>query len=311
MALAREGGSAALFSGNAAGTLRLIGYLALACVLMVSDRHLGLLAQARHAAAVLIDPVYAAASLPTRLWRSAAVALSDRNRLVDENARLREALLLANARLNRMHTLVDQNQRLQQLLDVQHMLGVNVQLAHVLGVDLGAFRNRLVIDAGDEEGVHVGMVVIDAHGVMGQVTAVSRHTATVMLVTDPNHAVPVVDERSGLRTIAYGTGSQGLLRLDAVPLTADVQIGDRLLTSGIGGRFPAGFPLGSVTSVAPDRDGGFAFAEVTPAAALDRSAEVLLLRDLPPPVGPPAPASVVGPPSVLRPDAATDGAARP
>lgn len=310
MSLAREGDSAALFSGNAAGTLRLIGYLALACVVMVADRHLGILAKVRYSASLLVEPVYVLVSAPARLVEATRDTFADRRGLIDENARLREALLLANARLNRMHTLVDQNQRLQQLLDVQHMLGVNVQLARVMGVDVGVFRHRLMIDAGAEEGVEVGMVVIDAYGVMGQIAEVSRHVAQVILVTDPNHAVPVQDERSGFRSIAVGDGNSGQLRLTTVPLTADIREGDRLLTSGIGGRFPAGFPVGTVRAVAPDRDGGFAVAEVEPMAGLDRSSEVLLLRTQPPPVGPPAPAPEVGPPASLAEPATDDGASR-
>ena len=309
MSLAREGDSAALFSGNAAGTLRLIGYLALACLVMVADRRVGILTKVRYSSSVLVEPVYLLVSAPARLVRAARDTFVDRRGLIDENARLREALLLANARLNRMHTLVDQNQRLQQLLDVQHMLGVNVQLARVLGVDVGSFRHRLMIDAGADEGVEVGMVVIDAHGVMGQVSEVSRHVAQVILVTDTNHAVPVQDERSGFRSIAIGDGSSGRLRLTTVPLTADVRAGDRLLTSGIGGRFPVGFPVGTVGEVVLDRVDGFAEAEVIPSAGLDRSSEVLLLRTQPPPVGPPAPAPEMGPPASLAAPAEDDGVA--
>jgi rod shape-determining protein MreC len=312
MALAREGSTTALFSANAAGTLRLIGYLAVACVLMVADRHLGILARTRYAASVVIEPIYTLAALPARMVHAASHAMADRSALVDENARLREALLLANARLNRMGTLAGQNERLKQLLDVQHTLGMNVQLARLIDIDLGPFRHRVALDVGAAQGVRVGMVVIDAHGVLGQVVEVSRQTAQVMLVTDPNHAVPVLDERSGLRTIAYGSGTQDRLTLPAIPLTADVHAGDRLLTSGLGGRFPPGVPVGTVLRVAPNEDGSFAEADVQPAATLDRSSEVLLLRDLPPQVGPPAPASTMGPPDSLAPAtaASASGAGR-
>lgn len=307
MALNR-GSSATLFAADASGTLRLIGYIALACVMMVADRHLGILVKARYAAAAVIEPVYELAALPARVVHDADSTLTDRRRLIDDNEKLRQALLLANARLHRMQTLADQNQRLKQLLDVQHTLGVNVQLARVLDVDLGAFRYRLMIEAGADAGVTPGMVVVDAHGVMGQVVEVSPHTARVMLVTDPNHAVPVVDERSGVRAVAVGDGASGHLRLATLPLTADIKAGDQLLTSGIGGRFPAGFPVGRVVTVAPDRDGSFKVAQVVPAAAPERSGEVLLLRDQPPPVGPPAPAASAGPPADLAAPAAASSA---
>ncbi|HET6632543.1 MAG TPA: rod shape-determining protein MreC [Rhodanobacteraceae bacterium] len=307
MALARDGDTT-LFSGNAAGTLRLIAYAALACVLMVIDRRVGVITHVRYTASVLIEPVFALASLPAKLANFASTSLVSRHHLSEENAHLREALLLANARLNRMHVVAGQNQRLQELLDVRRQLGMDVQLAHVVGVDIGAFRHRIVLDVGADQGVKVGQAIIDAHGVMGQVTQVQHDSSRAILVSDPNHSIPVVDERTGLRTVASGSGVGDQLVLRSIPLTADVRVGDRLLTSGLGGRFPAGFPVGTVASVAPDEAHMFARAQVTPAAALDRSGEVLLLRDLPPPVGPPAPAPAVGPPASLAGQSAAAGA---
>ncbi|HJU27305.1 MAG TPA: rod shape-determining protein MreC, partial [Rhodanobacteraceae bacterium] len=226
-----------------------------------------------------------------------------RHDLIDENRRLREALLLAQARLNRMNAVSQQNARLKQLLDTRRMLGMDVQLARLIDVDLGAARNRVVIDAGDKEGVHVGQVVIDAHGVMGQIVEVLPHSAVALLVTDANHSIPVVDERSGLRGIARGGGAPDRLVVSDIPLSADVKVGDRLATSGLGGRFPAGFPVGTITAVGPDPSGMFAQASARPAAALARSGEVLLLRDMPEQVGPPAQAPPAGPPDSLAPAA--------
>lgn len=307
MALPRNGNTT-LFSANAAGTLRLIAYLALACIIMVVDRRFGVLTRVRYGASVVIEPVFSLAALPARLADFVRHSAVDRVELAHENTRLREALLLANARLNRMHVVAGQNQRLKKLLDVRHALGMDVQLARVIGVDLGAFRHRIVLDVGADEGVTVGQAVIDARGVMGQVIEVLKNTCRVILVSDPNHAIPVVDERSGLRTVANGSGAGGQLRVRSIPLTADVRVGDTLLTSGLGGRFPAGFPVGTVLSVTPDADGMFAEAQVQSAAALNRSGEVLLLRDLPSPVGPPAPAPAFGPPASLAAKPNTKGA---
>lgn len=302
MALPRDGNTT-LFSANAAGTLRLIAYLALACIIMVVDRRFGVLTHVRYAASIVIEPVFTLAAIPAKLTQFVRHSAVDRADLAHENTHLREALLLANARLNRMHMVAGQNQRLKKLLDVRHALGMDVQLARVIGVDLGAFRHRIVLDVGADQGVTVGQAVIDAHGVMGQVVEVLKNTCRVILISDPNHAIPVTDERSGLRTVANGSGTGGQLRVASIPLTADVHVGDTLLTSGLGGRFPAGFPVGTVLSVIPDADGMFANAQVKPAAALNRSGEVLLLRDLSPPVGPPALAPAVGPPaSMANPD---------
>ena len=298
--------SSPIFADAAAGTLRLIGYLALACVLMVLDHRNGWLHRARYTASLAVEPIYRLAAWPGETAQKARVVFSERRDLIDENEKLREALLLAQARLNRMNAVSEQNARLKQLLDTRRMLGMDVQLARLIDVDLGPARNRVMIDAGAKEGVHAGQVVIDAHGVMGQIVEVLPHSAVALLVTDANHSIPVVDERSGLRGIARGSGAPDKLIVSDIPLSADVKVGDRIATSGLGGRFPAGFPVGTITSIGPDPTGMFAQASAQPAAALARSGEVLLLRDLPEQVGPPAPAPQVGPPASLAPSNAAD-----
>jgi rod shape-determining protein MreC len=299
--------STPIFADAAVGTLRLMGYLALACVLMVLDHRNDWLHRARYAASVAVEPIYRAAAWPGEAVHNLRTAFTGHGELVDENRHLREALLLAQARLNRMNAIAAQNTRLKQLLDTRRMLGMDVQLARLIDVDLGPARNRVVIDAGAREGVHVGQVVIDAHGVMGQVVEVLPHTSVALLVTDANHSIPVVDERSGLRGIAHGSGAPDRLIVSDIPLSADVKVGDRISTSGLGGRFPAGFPVGTITKVGPDPSGMFAQASAKPAAALARSGEVLLLRDQPEQVGPPKAAPLVGPPASL---AGSSGAAK-
>ncbi len=302
MALANQSSSASLFSANVAGTLRMIAYLGLACALMVVDRRFGLLQMMRYQGSVLVEPVFRLAALPATLVGKVSDALVDRESLRSENRQLRESLLLADARLNRLRTLAEQNKRYRQLLAVQNSLGLKVQLARLIRVDLGPYRHRVMINAGSRQGVHVGMTVMDAHGVMGQVVELTRNTAQVMLITDPEHAIPAVDERTNLRVIARGTGSPDRLFISAIPLSADVRAGDRLLTSGLGGRFPAGFPVATVTRVEVDADGMFAVADAQPSAHLGRSSEVLLLRDQPVPAGPPAPAEAFGPPDSMARD---------
>lgn len=289
MARARDE-SSPLFAGNAAGTLRLIVYLALALVLMVLDHRNGWLWRVRNAASMVVEPVYRLANLPSAGLRALSVAFADRKLLTEQNQRLREDLLLANARLNRMASVAEQNQRLKELLDTRRSLDLNVQLARVIGVDLGAWQQRLVLNLGARDGVKPGQPVIDAHGVMGQVVQTLPTTSVVMLVTDPAHAIPVVVERSGLRTVAYGARDGSGMVLPNIPLAADVRPGDRLLTSGLGGRFPPGFPVGKVVAVGLGPSGMFRVAQVQPAADLDRSDDVLLLHDHAEPDGPPPPA---------------------
>jgi rod shape-determining protein MreC len=291
--------NATLFAEGAVSTLRLIVYLALAVALMVLDHRGNYLESVRRAAGTLVEPVYRLASLPAQLARATRTAVVTQDELASENRALREQLLLAQARLNRLDALVAQNERLKNLLDAQKNLGLSVQLAHLINVDLDPSRHRIVLDVGANQGCTVGQPVIDAHGVMGQIVEVLPNTSIAMLLSDATHAIPVVVERTGLRTIAYGSGEIDRLQLPNIPISADVRVGDKLLTSGLGGRFPAGFPVGEIRKVSPDRSGMFTAAEAQPAAALDRSAEVLLLRDQPQPYGPPASREEVGPPASL------------
>jgi rod shape-determining protein MreC len=299
VALARND-TATLFAEGTASTLRLIAYLAVAAILMVVDHRAGYLEDLRRMAGVLVEPVYRIAALPADVARATRTAVVSQDTLAKENRELRDALLLAQARLNRLDALVAQNARLKDLLDAQTTLGLSVQLARLIDVDLDPFRPRVVLNVGSSQGVTVGQPVIDAHGIMGQVIEVLGNTSIVMLITDPTHAIPVIVERSGLRTIAYGTGAIDRLELPNIPISADVQVGDRLVTSGLGGRFPAGFPVGEIVSISTDSSSLFAAAQARPAAALDRSGDVLLLRDQPEPFGAPPPIDeIVGPPREL------------
>ncbi|MHB8678923.1 MAG: rod shape-determining protein MreC [Rudaea sp.] len=286
-----------LFTADTANTLRLIGYLALAIALMVGDHRNGWLTRVRYAASAAIEPMYRLAALPSQLARAAGDAVADRARLNARNGELERELLLAQARLNRLQTLREQNERLQQLLDAQRGLDLGVQLARIIDVDTDPFRHRVVVDAGARQGVSTGEAVLDAHGVMGEIVEVLPDTSTVMLITDPAHALPVKSERTGLRAIARGTGALDALELQNVPISADIKSGDKLVTSGLGGHFPAGFPVGTVRTLRNDPSGMFAVATVAPSAALDRSGEVLILHALPDPVGPPAPTPAEGPPA--------------
>lgn len=286
-----------LFGSGATSTLRLIVYLAAGVVLMVADYRGHYLARVRQYAAVAVEPVYRAAAMPADAARNLRLAVADRKALTEENQRLREALLLTQARLNRLGAVAEQNTRLKELLEVQHSLGLGVQLAKLIDIVLDPYRQRITLDAGAKQGVVTGQAVLDAYGVMGQISEVLPTTSTAVLITDSSHAVPVMVERTGLRTIAYGSGSSDRLNVPNIPVSADVKAGDKLITSGLGGSFPAGFPVGEITSIGAEPSGMFAVAVAKPAAALERSGEVLLLRPLAEPVGPPALRNEMGPPA--------------
>lgn len=271
--------SGSLFAEGGAGTLRLLAYLTLSLILMVADHRGGYLERVRYWAGLLGGPMYLVASAPARLFEAVYQNLGERARLAGENAALREQLLVGNARIHRLEAVQLENQRLRDLLGGTRGLRLSVQLANLIDIDLDPFRHRILLDGGSNRGVREGLAVIDGNGVVGQVIAVTPFNATAMLISDPSHAIPVQVVRSGLRTIAYGTGDIGTLLLPNIPLSADVRVGDQLISSGLGGTFPAGFPVGRIARLSPDATRLFVVAEAMPAAALDRSGEVLLVRD--------------------------------
>jgi rod shape-determining protein MreC len=271
-------------TGEVAGTLRLLAYLALSVVLIVLDHRGGWLSQARKQVAVMVQPLWMLAGLPGRIAERISDDAGTLGQLTVENRRLREELLLNQARMARLQTLAADNARLRGLLDAAGRGNLDVMLAPVLDIDLDPTRQRLVLDAGSRDRVQVGQSVIDAGGLLGQIIGITPMHASVLLITDPSHAVPVAIARNGVRLVAYGEGRSDVLRLSSVPLSSDVKVGDVLVTSGLGGRFPAGFPVGTITRLHPDDSRAFLEGDVKPAAQFDRGREVLVLLTAPAPM---------------------------
>ena len=266
-------------SGDVAGTLRLLAYLALSVSLIVLDHRGGWLPQLRAQASVAMQPLWWLAGLPSRLGESVRDDAATRSKLSEENRRLRNALLISSARQARLQVEAEENARLRGLLGAAERGGLDVQLAPILDIDLDPTRQRLMLNAGRRDGVRLGQSVIDAGGLVGQIIEATPTTSVVLLLTDPDHAIPVAVARTGVRLVAYGTGVSGQLELRNVPLSSDVRVGDQIITSGLGGRFPPGFPVGTIASLQPDESRAFLVGDVTPAAQLDRGRDVLLLRE--------------------------------
>ncbi|HRQ66008.1 MAG TPA: rod shape-determining protein MreC [Xanthomonadaceae bacterium] len=283
-----------LFDQEASATLRLAAFLLLGIVLMVADHRGGYLDRVRSWFSVLAHPMYVVASSPARLSRWLSEGFSERQRLVDDNRAMSQSLLLAEARLNRLQAVQQQNLRLRELLGAKRSLGLQVRFAELVDIDLDPFRHRIVIGLGSRDGVFAGQAVIDARGVMGQVLTVGPFSSHAILITDPSHALPVQVGRTGLRTIAFGTGRPDALALPNIPVSADLRTGDRLYTSGLGGIFPAGLPVAQVVDIASDDTGNFVVARAVPEARLERSGEVLLLWDEPAPLPQPPPTDDMG-----------------
>jgi rod shape-determining protein MreC len=174
-------------------------------------------------------------------------------------------------------------------------------IGDIMNLDLDAFRERVMVDKGAGDGVFVGQAVVDSGGVFGQVARVGQLTSEVILISDAAHAIPVQINRNGLRTVAVGTGEVGRLKLPYLPTSADVVNGDLLVTSGLGGGFPAGYPVGTISEVRRDPAQSLADVTVKPAAALDRSRELMFVwaktqaAELPPLPANPAPSGKAAP----------------
>ena len=254
--------------------------LAVVCVaLMILDARDQHVERVRQALSVVVYPVRVIVDFPFRTWRSVSESFSYRETLMAENEKLRRERLEAEFRLQRLAAIEAENVRLRELLDSTARVASRALIAEILSVDLDPYRQRFDLNRGLVDGVYVGQALIDAQGVVGQVVRVGPLTAEAVLITDADHAVPVSVNRNGVRTIAVGTGDSGRLRLPYLTNNADVAVGDLLVSSGLGGVFPAGYPVGKIVEVRLRPDQAFAEIIAEPSSALDRDREVLLVWD--------------------------------
>jgi rod shape-determining protein MreC len=273
----RDSEAKPLFQQTASPGLRLIILLLVSVTLMTLDHRYSHLDSLRHALSVLVHPVRLLVDLPIRVSRALSASLTERVQLLEDNAELRDQHLLDAQNLQRMAALEAENARLRALFESSAPVADRALVASILSVDLDPFRHRIVLSRGTREGVFLGQPLIDDSGVLGQVDHLGYIAAEALLITDPDHAIPVVVNRNGLRTIAVGTGEIDRLDLPFLTNSADLREGDLLVTSGLGGVFPAGYPVAVITRVSRDPGRRFATISARPTAALDRVREVLLL----------------------------------
>jgi rod shape-determining protein MreC len=252
--------------------------LAVVCIaLMLLDRREQHLVRVRQALSVVVYPVRVAVDLPFSTWIKMRENLAVRDALIEENRQFRRERLETESRLQRLEALERENARLRLLLDSTARVNSRALVAEILSVDLDPYRQRLDLNRGLVDDVFVGQALIDAQGVVGQVVRVGPLTSEAVLITDADHAVPVSVNRNGLRTIAVGTGDSSRLRLPYLTNNADIAVGDLLISSGLGGVFPAGYPVARVLEVKRRPDQPFAEIIAEPASSLDREREVLLV----------------------------------
>lgn len=246
-------------------------------LLMTLDHRQQHMQMLRASLQAVVYPIRYLVNLPVDVSHWASENFASRQSLIEENAGLRYQNLLLQAQMEKFDALQAENQRLQELLGSSFKVGDRVLIAELYRVDLDPYKHLIVINKGSSDHTYVDQPVLDAYGVMGQVIQVGPYTSTVRLITDPSHILPVQVNRNGLRTLAIGTGAIDQLELPYLPNNADIHKGDLLVTSGLGGAFPPGYPVGHVTKVTHNPGTGFATVLVTPSAHLDRSRELLLV----------------------------------
>jgi len=265
-------------SGRTTGLLfRCVLYSLLALGLIIVDKRYDHLGRIRRLLSVVAYPVQVAVASPFQGWNWFRDSVTTRDVLRADKAKLEAELRVAQFRLQRYEALEAETQRLRALRDNTAAVTDRFLIGDVMNIDLDAFRERVLVDKGAGDGIYVGQAVLDAGGVFGQVARVGQLTSEVILVSDAAHAIPVQINRNGLRTIAVGTGETNRIKLPYLPTSADVLAGDLLVTSGLGGVFPAGYPVGTIAEVKRDPAQSLADVDVKPAAALDRSKELLFV----------------------------------
>lgn len=249
-----------------------------------------------------LHPLNLVVETPARAWDWLTSSFADRDDLRARNADLNARLRVANLRLQRFEALAEENRRLRDIREASTDIKDRTLIAEIMRVDLDPFRHRVLINKGSTDGAYKGQPVLDAQGVFGQITQVGMFSSEVILISDAAHAIPVQLNRSGIRTIAVGSGDLRKLSLPFLTGDADAKVDDLLVTSGLGGVFPAGYPVGRITRVERDPGETFAVVEAKPLAQLDRVREVLLVWYAEPPR--PQPAPVAEKPKKVAPAAA-------
>ena len=279
-----------IFRRGPAPLARLFVFVALCLALLVADLRFRYLEVLRNALSVVTYPLQMAASTPADVVRNATRYFGT---LVDvqlENADLRRLQLDAGERLLRFEQLEQENLHLRELLQMSERVQTKSIAADILYNAPDPFARKVILDRGTQQGVEPGLAVVDAKGVVGQVTRVHPVQSEVTLLTDRNQSIPVSVVRNGVRGVLYGVG-RGMLEMRHVLAEVDIQPGDRLVTSGLDGIFVPGLPVATVTRVDRDQD-AFARIECEPLAAIERSVQVLVIgrAAYPPPPPPPEPA---------------------
>ena len=256
---------------------RALALIILSILLMWLDHRENHLDAVRRTIGVAVYPIQIVVDAPARVWGWLTEISATKNELQLENSRLRTEALITRGRVQELAALKAENDRLRTMLEAREQVRGEVRVAEIMAVDANPYRHNIVLDIGSNDGAYDGQAIVDASGVVGQVIEAGLATSQAILISDPDHTLPVVVNRNGLRTVAFGTGEYNQLDLPFLANNADIRPGDLLVTSGLGGAFPSGYPVAVVETVTRLPQEPFADVTATPAAALDQVREVMLI----------------------------------
>ncbi|MGL5384812.1 MAG: rod shape-determining protein MreC [Enterobacterales bacterium] len=266
-----------IFSRGPSLQLRLFLAVIVAIVLIVADSRLGTFVKIRNYMDTAVSPFYFLANGPRKVLDSVSETLATRQQLELENRALRQELLLKNSDILLLGQFKQENARLRELLGSPLRQDEHKMVTQVISTGSDPYSDQVVIDKGSDNGVYEGQPVISDKGVVGQVVAVAKMTSRVLLICDASHALPIQVLRNDIRVIAAGSGCTDDLQLEHLPGNTDIRVGDVLVTSGLGGRFPEGYPVGVVSSVKVDNQRAYTVIQARPTAGLQRLRYLLLL----------------------------------
>ncbi|WP_447884388.1 rod shape-determining protein MreC [Serratia fonticola] len=266
-----------IFSRGPSLQLRLFLAVIVAIALIVADSRLGTFVKIRNYMDTAVSPFYFLANGPRKVLDSVSETLATRQQLELENRALRQELLLKNSDNLLLGQFKQENARLRELLGSPLRQDEHKMVTQVISTGSDPYSDQVVIDKGSDNGVYEGQPVISDKGVVGQVVAVAKMTSRVLLICDASHALPIQVLRNDIRVIAAGSGCTDDLQLEHLPGNTDIRVGDVLVTSGLGGRFPEGYPVAVVSSVKVDNQRAYTVIQARPTAGLQRLRYLLLL----------------------------------
>ncbi|CAH1536911.1 rod shape-determining protein MreC [Vibrio rotiferianus] len=245
--------------------------------LMLADSRLDTFSSVRYLLNSMVAPIQYAANLPRTMFDGAFERMNTRQTLLENSRSLKREVLRLKSELILLDQYKEENQRLRKLLGSSFVRDEKKVVTEVMAVDTSPYRHQVVIDKGKIDGVYVGQPVINEKGIVGQVTFVAAHNARVLLLTDAKNAIPVQVIRNDIRVIASGNGEIDEIQLEHIPTSTDIQVGDLLVTSGLGGIYPEGYPVANVTVVDHDTRQEFASIKAEPVVEFDRLRYLLLI----------------------------------